>query len=698
MADPRSNIPAALLPNAPTAEADDGHHFDAASFFEAKGMDFHGLDDNGMARVTSANGEDGIFDVQKFIKSKGMDPSKVDVSFNTADSAINESPVGLLDRLKISLGNTKGSVEYLKNSFQDATADSQGNLVVKDKGVWKRVDMDGVSNDDGWKASEVLGDVADLAGDIIVGAGSFAGGVGGAIAGGGVASVPGAIVGAAGGAGYASAAKAAMGRLVGTYDATPEEVVKDIALDTVLGGVGEGVAIGAKALVGPAIKRGFSKITRAGEAFQDNAAKLLSAVDGQNGPDIYRIAISNNDVVMPMVESYAKQAEKQASLRGAEAVVSGLPQSQSVLMKEIAENAAAESAKPMVQNVQKGLTDYFGKEMDSLIQQHIPNVAEAARTLKQAGTSLGNSLEQFFAKSGLGVQVAEDGSRAYKALRPKEMQAFLTKMGSPVELNVAANLTRKLENVRNFASGIKKASGANPADFKRVLRLSQELDNILGDIPTAARQSIEDSMKALGFDAIKSIDTALTAKGVLPEAFQAGYSGLRGAYREKKAIVNSVVGSLQKRNSTETYKSVGHKMLDMHRAASRGDGQAAQALKTLAELTPDGATHLNNFANRSAASAMASFRSATAMAPSASIPEFAAKAASRAALPASIMIGRMQRRAGLRSFLNSPGYKLFAESAKTLKSGGQRVLGDKDLFGAGITTMLSALQHQGSEQ
>ncbi len=672
-------------PMAPTSvkpSVDDGQSFDAASFFEAKGMSFHGLDDTGMARVTSANGEDGIFDVQKFVTSKGMDPSKVDVTFNNVDTAINESPVGLLDRLKLSLGNKKGSVDYLRKSYQDATADAQGNLVVKDKGVWKRVDMDGISNDDGWKASEILGDVADLAGDVIVGAGGLAGGV----AGGGLASVGTAAI----GSGVASGAKAAMGRLVGTYDATPEEVIRDIALDTLLGGAGEGIAMGAKHLVGPALKSGFRKITGFGEAFQDNAAKLLSAVDGQNGPDIYRTAISNGDTVIPMVESYAKEAAEQATNRGAQAVTSGLPQSQSILMREIAENAAANSARPMVENVQGGLNKFFGDTVDGLIKTHIPNEAEAAKSLKAVSTSLGNTLEQFFAKSGLGVQVSEGGVSTYKALKAKEMQAFLTKMGSPVEMNVAAKLTKRLTDVRAFTDGISK--GVSPKNFKGVLRLTQELDNILGDIPTGARQSIEDAMQALGFDVGKSIDTALTAKGVLPKGFQEGYSALRGAYREKKAIVNSVVGSLQKNGSNETYKSVGHKMLDLHRAASRGDGQAAQALKTLADLTEDGSKVLNNFANRSAAAAMTNFRSASALAPNAGIVGNVANMSARAALPASLMIGKMQRRAGLKSFLNSPKYKLFAEGAKTLKAGGQRVLGDRDLFGAGVTTMLSALQ------
>jgi hypothetical protein len=680
--------------------ADSKPQFDAAGFFDAHGLTFKGLDkDTGHAIVESETGERGTYDIKGMLKSEGLDHENADITYNSPESPLNESPVGVLDRLKLSLGNTKGAVNYLKTKFDGATVDSSGALVVKDGGAWKKVDLDGISGDDGWKVSEVLGDVADLTGDLVVGAGSLLGATIGGTAGaaaGGIGAVPGAIAGSAAGAGVASGAKAALGRLIGTYDATPEEVVKDIALDTVLGGIGEGVAIGAKTMVGPAIKAGFSKITRAGEAFQDNAAKLLSAADGQNGPDIFRTAIANSDTVMPMVESYAKQAEKQATLRGAEAVASGLPQSQSVLMKEIAETAAADSARPLIENTQKGLTDFFGGNLDSLIEQHIPNAAEAARTLQQASTSIGNSLEQFFAKTGLGVQVAEDGARTYKALRPKEMQAFLSRMGSPVELNVAANMTRRLENLRSFTAGIKNSR--DPANLKRVLGLSQELDSIIGDIPTGARKALEDSMQALGFDPIKSIDTALTSKGVLPQAFQEGYSALRGAYREKKAIVNSVIGSLQKRGSTETYQSIGEKMLDLHRAASRGDSQAAIALKTLADITPDGATHLNNFANRSAASAMASFRSAAALSPGGGVLQNATHVASKAALPASVMIGRMQRSATLKSFLNSSGYKLFAEGAKTLKSGGSRVLGNSELFGAGATTMFSALQQDGSQQ
>ena len=163
-----------------------------------------------------------------------FNPLPIGASGIDANSPIQESPVSSGDRFRLSFGNQAGSVKFLKDKFEDAQINQDGELVVKDQGFWKTVDPSGLGDTTGWdfadkvakKGEEGWRDLLDLSSDLIsvlaVGAGAVAGtgaGAGGTIGGATVA------------AGIASASNSSLGRWLGTYDAAPVEQFADAALD-----------------------------------------------------------------------------------------------------------------------------------------------------------------------------------------------------------------------------------------------------------------------------------------------------------------------------------------------------------------------------------------------------------------------------------------------------------------------------------
>ena len=234
--------------------------FDMGKFLESKGLTFAGIDDAGNYNVVSEDGRQGTVDVAGMTKAMGIDTSKMDIEFNTPDAAQDSSPVGLWDRTKLALGNTRGQVNYLKSKYQDAGYVDGKGLVVKDRGVWRKVDQ---SSMDPW---ELTKDIVEGAVSIIPNAVAAAeGAAAGAAVGGPAAPVTaaiGGIIGAGLGGAAAKAGDTILGRLAGTYDATPEENLRDIGYDALLSAGGQAVVAGAKpalSMLGKAVKNIASK-------------------------------------------------------------------------------------------------------------------------------------------------------------------------------------------------------------------------------------------------------------------------------------------------------------------------------------------------------------------------------------------------------------------------------------------------------
>jgi hypothetical protein len=294
-----------------------------------------------------------------------LDPSQVQEFLPHEDGsapnrAIPESPVGLWDRVKLSVGNDRGRVDYLKKQFEDVTYDPDGGLVVKDKGAWHKVDPSAFS--DPWSASEAIADMLELGADSTLSiAGSAAkgaavgGAAGAAVA--GVGAVPGAVAGGiigagAGGAAGRVATSSILGRLAGTYNPeSAQDELEDIALEGLLSAGGQAVAVGAK----PTLQYLHKSFKTIGKSASQGTKDALAATLGRTtsaGEEATRFMFDNTDDVVRTIKKLKPEsvgttgliqdaAEKQlaSSEKWLEAATKALPRKYGELLDELAEAA-----------------------------------------------------------------------------------------------------------------------------------------------------------------------------------------------------------------------------------------------------------------------------------------------------------------------------------------------------------------------
>ena len=316
------------------AEKPSKPQFDVGSYLRSKGYEFSRVDDAGQYKVITPGGDEATFDSAGFFKKKGIDPSKYDVSFNDTSNPLDISPLDVKERSKLALGNVKGSLAYLKGKFDQVAVEPEGGILVKRQGVWHKVDPSGLGSGDAWDMAKELGrDIAEGAvaygpsaalSTIGAGLGAAALGAGGAAAGGaagapaaGVGAVPGAIAGGGAGAiigGVAGAAaggalgegiRTSLGRVVGTYEATPEEQLKDIGWEGLLNAGGQVIGLGVKpglAALKGALGSVASKATPAGK---DALAQVWGLSTGA-GPTRVRYAMDAPDEVVNYLGKVAK--------------------------------------------------------------------------------------------------------------------------------------------------------------------------------------------------------------------------------------------------------------------------------------------------------------------------------------------------------------------------------------------------------
>lgn len=283
--------------------------FNGAKFLEDNGMTLIAPEEGkqGMYRVQDAEGNQQLFDATRFIKDQGLNPAQVVMSLNTMDSATEISPLGLTDRARMSLGNEKGKLNFLRSKFEDVKYSSNlGKVVVKNQGVWQQVDPDAWGEGSAWdRSKEILADVMDL-GDIVpglvaAGAGAAKGAAAGATAG-PMGALAGAAAGAAAGGGGAETIRTSLGRLAGTYEASAGEQLKDIGWEALLNAGGEFVGPALK-LVGraPGVKELGSALkniaTKASDVNKDVLAQTLGRLTGA-GDVATRTAIDQSDEVV----------------------------------------------------------------------------------------------------------------------------------------------------------------------------------------------------------------------------------------------------------------------------------------------------------------------------------------------------------------------------------------------------------------
>jgi len=226
--------------------------------------------------------------------------------------------INAIERAKIGFGNDAGKVRYLKDHFDDATLNSKGELVVKDKGFWYRVNPKGLD----------IGDVANLPGHLIAPLVSSAYAIPTIAATGGNPLAVTAMTGLGGSAG--EALRQIIGTAVGTnYMKTPGEAAKSIAAEGALMAapvaVGYGIAK-LKVPMGETLKTLAREDAKSfGDTILYSLGKVLSPEDLSN-PVLKDAAIdvAKKSIDIPRLNKLIEQANKADKFRNAYGKITSL--------------------------------------------------------------------------------------------------------------------------------------------------------------------------------------------------------------------------------------------------------------------------------------------------------------------------------------------------------------------------------------
>lgn len=330
------------------------------------------------------------------------------------ETAINKSLLSAEARLKLSFADDRGKEKFLRERFEDVARDDNGDWMIKADNRWHRADAKGLGDKDPWALAkdvaagrtrfadaldeasrEIVGDVADVAQEGSLMAASTIAAV---MTGGSSLLAQGAA--AVGAGAIAKGATTSLGRIMGTYDATPEEQVQDIALEGVLNAAGVGVAAGVSRFGAPMAKKlgtGLAKLPKASfEMVRDRlavwagvpAASVNFAVT--NADDVARAAAqvsaagntADDFVKRTLIESTESLAAK------AQPVLSSAWKK---ISNEIAEeagekgvaNAAKISNEVFIDAVERGFGTFLKKEGDEFVEVAADAMPELLKGLRE---------------------------------------------------------------------------------------------------------------------------------------------------------------------------------------------------------------------------------------------------------------------------------------------------------------------------
>lgn len=276
-------------------------------------------------------------------------------SGQSPETPINKSPIDEADRARYSLGNAAGIEKDLQMKFPEGVQkDAHGNMLVKKEGLWYAADPKGTGDGDAWeRTQELIKDATDIAPQLLKNAAIGAvmgrkagiiGAVTGAIVGAGATAatdyyeqdindyvkenpvksaaaatilgavgirglktqglgaitkeaLPGMIIGAG-----AEAARTSLGRLVGTYDATPWEQAKDIGFESLMNLGNSAIAAGVR----PTGETLANAIKTMAKGFSEAPEQALAMAKAIHGPlsgvgDMNIDTIAKNSVEVPAI-------------------------------------------------------------------------------------------------------------------------------------------------------------------------------------------------------------------------------------------------------------------------------------------------------------------------------------------------------------------------------------------------------------
>lgn len=391
--------------------------FNASQFLQSQGLKLVGANDDGSLQVQGQDGKVGKFEPAKFLAAQGVNPAEIAIKANDPSTALPDSPVSTVDRVKLAFGNTKGSVDYLSKKFEGVQVDKNSGIVVQDKGVWKQVDPS-LFKGDGWTLSEALKDTVEgvagigaqvagqIAGATAGAAAGFAGGAAAGAAAGPVGSfatgvyggIAGGIAGAGAGGALGEEVRTRLGRYVGTYKATDQEHMNDLAIEGLTSMVGEGLGVGMRPAWGW-FKDAMGKLGKsASEGVKDLAANTWGKLSSV-GPESMRTFIDNSAEVSANMVKY-----KAAGATTPEALI------------QLAGEAKMKAGKDLLEGATDALPQKYGELLGNLFKD-----AKAKDMRVNLGDVVSNA-KQSIVDSGFGVL---DKTGKLLPLSPKDLAARL---------------------------------------------------------------------------------------------------------------------------------------------------------------------------------------------------------------------------------------------------------------------------------
>lgn len=367
-------------------------HFRVDKYLAEKDMEFVGRDNMGRmlarqlgtGKIAEINIQ-GIYDEFKFPAELRNELVPV---FNTPDNPIQKSPLGFERFALKATGNEKGRVNFLKKRFNGVVVHPEQGLVVNDDGVWYAIDPQGLGDGTAWeKTQELTKDMLDL-GDVGISLVSNAAAL----------AITAALVPETGGASLtgtlalggvlSGAARTSLGRYFGTYEASPEEQVFDIGVETILNMGSQFIAPGMKAgAVGfaSAINR-FNKT--ASKATQSLWKGMVTRLSANGNSRAVETLYEEPRAVLNVIKEFSSGANQ------VDDIIGGVQKEKARVLQRIFEDGVEE------------LPKRFGKMLQGIMDN--PKAKAIKFNVYEAIAGFGEEME----KAGFGrvVRVAKDGT------------------------------------------------------------------------------------------------------------------------------------------------------------------------------------------------------------------------------------------------------------------------------------------------
>lgn len=387
----------------------------------------------------------------------------------TEKTPINISPVSLEDRARLSVGNTAGKIKFLNENYGPTRQLANGDLIVQDKnnGLWSRVDAKGLGDGDAWEMTkELVKDAADWSpavvkaiaqtgvavatAPIIAAAGA---GSGGALLAPSLAAE--ASIQAATGAALAGA-ETSLGRLLGTYDADPEQQMRDIAIESLLNFGGTYVAAGLKpaiSAVASGLKNG-AKTIAASKPLQAFVSYTSGATD-----DEMRLLMQNPEAIAQRIAVAGKggvsgdmalDALKQDSIKLVKQTAAMAPE----ILDNVGESAKRDILSNLPENFSANGKDIYAAGADILAKANFGNIDEKGFlklfTKEEAAQLAERGIVSPMAFSGGSVDLVKDVVKDMHYLNNfSNMQG---KAGASVLLDLKSKLFSSLRELQQTAA------------------------------------------------------------------------------------------------------------------------------------------------------------------------------------------------------------------------------------------------------